>query len=113
MVSVRPAGPGFFPLDEELGLLPGNLTPRLLNTLVRLGTTQPSFAKASAELAWHTGTTVHADTARRQTEAAGMVLVAHETAETERILREHPDPPPGPDTLIFSVDGAMVPYASS
>jgi hypothetical protein len=42
-----------------------------------------------------------------------MVLVAHETAETERILREHPDPPPGPDTLIFSVDGAMVPYASS
>lgn len=109
MVSVRPAGPGFFPLDEELGLLPGSLTPRLLNTLVRLGTTQPSFAKASAELAWHTGTIVHADTARRQTEAAGMVLVAHETAETERILREHPDPPPGPDTLIFSVDGAMVP----
>jgi hypothetical protein len=39
MVSVRPAGPGLFPLDEELGLLPGNLTPRLLNTLVRLGTT--------------------------------------------------------------------------
>jgi len=92
-----------------LGLLPGTLTPRLLETLVRLSTTQPSFAKASAELAWHTGTTVHADTARRRTETAGAILVAHETAEAERILREHPDAPPGPDTLIFSVDGAMVP----
>jgi hypothetical protein len=102
-------GPGFSPLDDELGLLPGSLTPRLHETLVRLSTTQPSFAKASAELAWHTGTTVHADTARRQTEAAGAVLVAHDTAEAARILREQPDPPPGPDTLIFSVDGAMVP----
>jgi hypothetical protein len=102
-------GPGFSPLDEELGLLSGALTPRLHETLVRLSTTQPSFAKASAELAWHTGTTVHADTARRRTEAAGAVLVAHETAEAARILREHPDSPPGPDTLIFSVDGAMVP----
>lgn len=92
-----------------MGLLPGNLTPRLHETLVRLSTTQPSFAKARAELAWHTGTTVHADSARRRTEAAGAVLVVHETAEAARILREHPDPPPGPETLIFSVDGAMVP----
>jgi hypothetical protein len=92
-----------------LGLLPGCLTPRLHETLVRLSTTQPSFAKASAELAWHTGTTVHADTARRRTEAAGAVLVAHETAEAAGILREPPDSPPGPDRLIFSVDGAMVP----
>ncbi len=109
MASVRPVGPGFSPLDEELGLLPGSLTPRLHETLVRLSAIQPSFAKASAELAWHTGATVHADTARRRTEAAGAVLVAHETAEAERILREHPEPPAGPDTLIFSVDGAMAP----
>ena len=101
--------PGFSPLDEELGLLPGQLTPRLHETLVRLSTTHPSFAKASAELAWHTGTHVHADTARRQTEAAGAALVAHETAEAARILQTHPDPPPGPATLLFSVDGAMVP----
>jgi len=92
-----------------LALLPGSLTPRLHETLVRLGTTQPSFAKASAELAWHTGTTVHADTARRRTEAAGALLVAHETAEATRILRAHPAAPAGPDTLLFSVDGAMVP----
>lgn len=108
-MSVQPVGPDFSPLDEELGLLPGRLTPRLHETLVRLSTTQPSFAKASAELAWHTGTVVHADTARRRTEAAGAVLVAYETAEAARILREHPEPPAGPDKLLFSVDGAMVP----
>lgn len=109
MGSARPVEPGFFPLDEELGLLPGRLTPRLHEALVRLSTQYPSFAKAAAELAWFTGTVVHPDTARRQTEAAGALLVACETAEAERVLREHPDPPAGPDTLVFSVDGAMVP----
>ncbi len=105
----RPAGPGFSPLDEELALLPGNLTPRLREALVRLSIQQPSFAKAAAELAFFTGATLHADTARRRSEAAGAVLVAHETAEAERILREHPASPPGPALLAFSVDGAMVP----
>lgn len=109
MGSVRPAAAGFSPLDEQLALLPGNLTPRLQEALVRLSTQQPSFAKAAAELAFFTGTTVDSDTARRRTEAAGELLVAHETAEAARILREHPTPPPGPDTLLFSVDGAMVP----
>ncbi len=101
--------PGFFPLDKELALLPGNLTPRLHEALVRLSIQQPSFAKAAAELAFFTGATVHADTGRRRTEAAGAVLLAHETAEAARILREHPTAPAGPDTLVFSVDGAMVP----
>jgi len=105
----RPAGPGFFPLDEELALLPGTLTPRLQEALVRLSTQQPSFAKAARELTFFTGATVHADTARRRSEAAGAVLLAHENAEAARIVREHPTPPPGPDTLVFSVDGAMVP----
>jgi len=101
--------PGFFPLDEELELLPGSLTPRLQEALVRLSTHIPSFAKAARELAWFTGAQVHADTARRRTEAAGAVLVAHETAEAARILRQHPAPPCTPDTLVFSVDGAMIP----
>lgn len=101
--------PGFFPLDEELALLPGNLTPRLQEALVRLSTQQPSFAKAARELTFFTGTTLHPDTARRRSEAAGAQLLAYETAEAARILREHPTPPPGPDTLVFSVDGAMVP----
>jgi len=76
---------------------------------VRLSTQQPSFAKAARELTFFTGATVHADTARRRTQAAGAVLVAYETSEAARILSEHPTPPAGPDTLVFSVDGAMVP----
>jgi hypothetical protein len=102
-------GPGFSPLDEELGLLPGNLTPRLQEALVRLSTHIPSFAKAAHELAFFTGVTVHADTARHRTETAGSVLVAYETAQAARILHEHPVPPCTPDTLLFSVDGAMIP----
>ena len=105
----RPVGSGFFPLDDELGLLPGSLTPRLHETLVRLSTTHPSFAKATAELAWLTGTTLHSDTARRRTETAGACLLAHSTTLATTILHEHPAPPAGPDTLVFSVDGAMVP----
>lgn len=101
--------PAFFPLDEELGLLPGSLTPWLSEALVRLSTHIPSFAKASRELAFFTGVEVHPDTARCRTEQAGALLVAHDTVEAARILREHPEPPCVPDTLVMSVDGAMVP----
>ena len=108
-VPARPARSGFFPLDEELGLLPGSLTPRLQEAVVRLSTHIPSFAKAARELAWFTGAEVHPDTARRRTEAAGAALVAHETTEATRILHEHPAPPCTPDTLLLRVDGAMIP----
>jgi hypothetical protein len=100
---------GFFPLDEELGLLPGSLTPRLQEALVRLSTHIPSFAKAARELTWFTGAHRHPDTARQRTEAAGAVLVAYETAQAARILQEQPAPPCTPDSLILSVDGAMIP----
>lgn len=109
MAPVRPAAPVFFPLDEQLGLLPGNLTPWLSEALVRLSTHIPSFAKATRELAFFTKVQLHPDTARQRTERAGALLLAHETAEAARILREHPAPPVGPDTLLLSVDGAMVP----
>lgn len=102
-------GPGFPPRDKKLGLLPGSLTPRLYEAFVRLSTHLPSFAKAVRELAWFMGAQVHADTARRRTEAAGALLVAHETDEAARILRTHPAPPCAPDTLVLSVDVAMVP----
>jgi hypothetical protein len=100
---------GFSPLDEELELLPGSLTPRLQEALVRLSTHIPSFAKAARELTWFTGAQVHPDTARQRTEAAGAVLVAYETSEAARILREQPAPPCTPDSLLLSVDGAMIP----
>src|SRR5262245_15700456 len=97
MASAQPVALGFSPLDEELGLLPGSLTPRLQEALVRLSTHIPSFAKAARELAFFTGAQVHPDTARQRTEAAGAALVAFETAQAARLLREHPAPPCTPD----------------
>ncbi len=109
MASARPVAPGFFPLDEELALLPGSLTPRVHEALVRLSTHIPSFAKAAAELAWFTQVDIHRDTARRVTEAAGATAVMLQTAAAAHILQTHPVPPSGPERLVLSVDGAMIP----
>lgn len=109
MVSAPTVVAGFFPLDDELGLLSGELTPRLQEGLVRLSTHIPSFAKAASEFAFFTQVEVHRTTASRITEAAGATAVALQTSEAERILRTHPLPPPGPEQVVFSVDGAMIP----
>lgn len=101
--------PGFSPLDDELALLPGPLTPRLQESLVRLSTWLPSFATAAAELAFHTGVEVHRTTAARLSAAAGAAAVAVQEAEVATILSDYPTPPQGPETLVFHVDGAMVP----
>ena len=100
---------GFSPLDDELALLPGSLTPRLQESLVRLGTLLPSFALAATELAFHTGVAVNRTTATRLSEAAGAAAVAVQEVEVATILRDYPEPPAGPERLVMHVDGAMVP----
>ena len=109
MVSALPVRRVFFPLDDELGLLPGSLTPRLQEHLTRLCTWLPSFAKAAAELTYCTQADVSRATATRITEAAGAAAVAVQTAEVARIERDYPSPTVSPDTLLVSADGAMVP----
>ncbi|HEX2187062.1 MAG TPA: ISKra4 family transposase, partial [Chloroflexota bacterium] len=108
MPPVLPVGRAFFPLDEELALLPGALTPWLQERLVRLGTRMP-FAAAASELAAGHQVQVSEATARRATERAGAAYVAVQTAQAAAIEREAPDPPAGPDRQLLSVDGAMVP----
>lgn len=108
MASAPPVARAFFPLDEQLALLPGRLTPHLHEGLVRLATWMP-FAQAAEVLAMFTGVLLSPSTVRRQTEAAGVVAVALETAEANRILRDYPHPPAGPARLVVSADGAMVP----
>jgi hypothetical protein len=49
------AGPDFSPLDEELGILAGSLTPRLHEQVVRLGSWIPSFRQAAAVLSDFSG----------------------------------------------------------
>jgi hypothetical protein len=64
-----PEGP-FSPLDEELQLVPGHLTPSLQEASVRLSTWMP-FARAAKEFQWFTRVTVTEPLTRRLAEAAG------------------------------------------
>jgi hypothetical protein len=108
MARAPPAKRGFFPLDEQLALLPGSLTPRLHEQLVRLGSWIP-FDPTAAVLAALTGATVTEATVRRRTEQAGAILVAWQEEEVRRLERECPSPPEGPRKQFLSVDGAFVP----
>lgn len=101
-------GRAFFPLDEELELLPGQLTPSLQEDLVRLGTWMP-FGRAGQELQHFRRVDVSRPTVERLTEAAGAAYVALQTAEAQRIEKELPPAPAGPRQQFLSVDGAMVP----
>ena len=76
MGSAPPAAESFFPLDEELELLPGSLTPGLEEMLVRLGSWMP-FAQAQGLLVdWMKLNSLSEATVRRHTEAAGAAYVA-------------------------------------
>lgn len=108
MAPARPVAPGFFPLDDELELLPGSLSPWLYENLVRLGVWMP-FRRAAEMLAAFTRVAVSDDVARDRTEAAGAAQVALQTAEVERLEREAPPAPAGPAKQYLSADGAFVP----
>ena len=108
MGSVPVVGRAFFPLDDELELLPGALTPSLQEDLTHLGAWMP-FDKAAQQLRRFRQTDVSRPTAERVTEAAGAAYVAFQTAEVARIERELPKPPAGPAQLFMSVDGAHIP----
>jgi hypothetical protein len=108
MLCVQPVTRAFSPLDEELALLPGQLTPLLQDHLAHLGAWMP-FAQAAAMLACFTQVAVSPATAQRHTEALGMAYEAVQLADVERIEQEWPAVSPGPEKLVLSVDGAMVP----
>lgn len=99
----------FFPLDEELALLPGSLTPQTYEHLVRLGAWMP-FEKACEFLADVLHVQVSEAKGRRNTQAAGAAYVALQTEEAET-LEQHGAPAGGAgvEKLVMSADGAMVP----
>lgn len=109
MAFVQVADKAFFPLDEELELLPGKLTPHAHECLIRFGTMMP-FAKASKELAFTLKVEVSEPTARRYVESAGQAYEEYQTAEVERLEKTCPPVEKKPPQKTFlSVDGAMVP----
>src|SRR5437660_7501311 len=107
MVPVLPAGEAFFPLDEQLGLLSGGLTPRAEETLVRLACWMP-YAQAQELLSDLVGIQVSKATARRATLCTGEAALSLDEAEVERLKQEVPQAPEGADKQQVSADGAMV-----
>ena len=101
-------GKGFFPLDKELELLPGNLTPHGHEMLVRLSGWIP-FEASSQIFEDFMGIEVSKSMAQRYTERAGAAYEILQSEEVERIEREAPAAPPGTDKMQISIDGAMVP----
>jgi len=108
MASARNVKRAFSPLDEELALLPGQLTPLLQDQLAHLGAWMP-FAHAARMLTDFTQVSVSESSAQRLTEAIGIAYEAVQLAEVERIERDWPEVEPGSDKLVLSVDGAFVP----
>jgi hypothetical protein len=108
MAFVRNAGRGFFPLDEELELLPGMLTPHGHECLVRLSSWMP-FAKAAEMLEDFMGIRVSKGVSRRYTQAAGAAYEQMQNEEVEWLEKEMPRAEKGPDKIQVSADGAMVP----
>ena len=108
MQSVRLAGRGFFPLDEELQLLPGKLTPREHERLARLSGWVP-FERAVELLDEFLGIAVDKSMAQHYTETAGAVYVQMQEEEVVRLEQEMPEAVVGAEKMQVSADGAMVP----
>src|SRR6266581_3296274 len=107
MAPVLPVGQAFFPLDEQLGLTSGGLTPRGEETLARLASWMP-FEPARELLQDLLGIQVSKATARRATLATGQAALAVWEAEVERLKQETPQGPAGADKQAMSGDGAFV-----
>ena len=100
--------PVFFPLDEELALIPGSLTPSLHEAVVRLGT-RMTFRSVVQDLFFLKHVTTTEATVRRQTETAGAAYVALQTEAVAQVEQTLPPVPAGAVRQLVSVDGAMVP----
>lgn len=103
------AGRGFFPLDEELQLVPGKLTPREHERLVRLAGWIPSFEKAVELFGDFLGIGVGKITSQRYTEEAGAAYEQIQKEEVEYLERHMPLACGGTEKIQISADGAMVP----
>lgn len=97
----------FFPLDEELGLLPGCLTPRQHEHLTHLAVWMP-FERAAQMLEALLGVQVSEATVRRGTYRVGQLSEARQTAQSQHASQTQASPPTG-EKLVISADGAYVP----
>jgi hypothetical protein len=98
----------FFPLDDELALLPGNLAPRQHEHLVHLASWMP-FAQASSLLTLLLGVQAGKETVRRLTEQAGRHVEQAQTQAAKAPWPEQTSKIASAARLVMSADGAYVP----
>ena len=98
----------FFPLDNELALLPGNLAPRQHEHLVHVASWMP-FAQASSLLTLLLGVQAGKETVRRLTEQAGRQVEQAQTQAAKAPWQEESPTIAPPARLAMSADGAYVP----
>ena len=108
MGSVWTVATVFFPLDEELELLSGKLTPYGHERLVKLSSYVP-FEKAVELFEDFMGIEVGKDVGQRYTEEAGAVYAELQREAMEEIEKKRPRATAKPNRLQVSADGAMVP----
>jgi hypothetical protein len=107
MAVVRFAAAAFFPLDEELGLLPGSYTPSLQEAMTRLGAKLP-YAQAQVEIKNFCHTVVSEPTLRRQTTENGRAGEEIVKVETRQIEQGEISAGAPPSKLLISADGAYI-----
>jgi hypothetical protein len=105
--SCPKCGVSYFPLDEELGLLPGHYTPTLQESMVRIGA-KLSYRQAQEELGRLTHTRMGEKPIRDLTMKHGQACERGEKEEVERLERLAPEPEVKPENVLFSGDGAFV-----
>jgi hypothetical protein len=98
----------FSPLDKELELLAGKLTPRGHEQLVRLSSYMP-FEQAVELFEDFMGIHVSKDVGQRYTEEAGAVYEELQTEEEEELHKKRPKTKAMSGKLQISADGCMVP----
>lgn len=107
MESARAVRVVFFPLDEELGLVAGSLSPHLQEQLVHLATWMP-FARAVQMLKRFSGAQISEASARRHSYQMGQAqqAVAESVPEAQASVGGGSK---AEEKMLVSPDGAMVP----
>jgi len=100
-------GKVFSPLDEELGLLPGNLAPRQQEHLVHLACFMP-FDKVAQMMEEIVSVQTNEETVRRLTEQVGSWMEAAQAVEVEANVEPESEEEEPLQRCVISADGAMI-----
>jgi Uncharacterised protein family (UPF0236) len=111
MEPVRSAGRVFSPLDEELALLPGSLTPKHQEHLAHLGSWMP-FERAAQMLETLVGVQVSEPTVRRGTERMGAHCERQQMAQSQQPVSPDSGSRRSCEKQVISTDGAFVPLVA-